>query len=67
LSIETIDKQLKETEVSQRRKYLIQQLHNMEIYQTKDGRKLEEISLYTLEWTHIDAINESAKAYWENH
>lgn len=65
MSLEAIDQQLKETEVSQRKKYLIRQLHNMGVYKTSDGRRLEDVSLYTLEWTYIEAQNEAAKAYAE--
>lgn len=65
MSLEAIDQQLKDTEVSQRKKYLIKQLHNMEVYKTSDGRKLEDVSLYTLEWTFIEVQNEAAKAFAE--
>lgn len=65
MSLQTIDNRLKDTEVSQHRRFLIKQLHNMEIYYTSDGRKLEDVSLYTLEWTYIDMRNEVARAYGE--
>ncbi|MEN2468111.1 Fur-regulated basic protein FbpA [Ornithinibacillus sp. JPR2-1] len=65
MSLEAIDKQLKATEVSQRKKFLIKQLHNLDIYQTSDGRKLEDLSLYTLEWLHVEERNKAAKAYAE--
>ncbi len=45
---------MSETDVQKRKNHLIKELHRMEIYQTSDGRKLEDCSLYTLEWTNID-------------
>lgn len=45
---------MSETDVQKRKQHLIKELHRMEIYHTSDGRKLEECSLYTLEWTNID-------------
>lgn len=65
MSLEAIDKNLRETEVRKRREYLTKQLRTMDIYQTKDGRRLEDVSLYTLHWTYIEAMNEAAKAYAE--
>ncbi|MGJ9460092.1 Fur-regulated basic protein FbpA [Oceanobacillus sp. CF4.6] len=58
-----IDAGLRSTEVTQRKKYLIKQLHKMRIYKTSDGRRLDDVSLYTLEWTHIQCKINAAKAY----
>lgn len=65
MSMETLDKRMKETEISQRRKFLISQLAKVEIYKTSDGRDLKDVSLYTLEWTYTEAKNAEAKAYSE--
>lgn len=64
-SLEEIDRGLRETEVRARRAFLINQLKSMGVEYTRDGRRLEECSLYTLEWTHIEAKNEAARAYGE--
>lgn len=64
-SLEEIDRGLRETEVRARRAFLINQLKSMGIDYTRDGRRLEECSLYTLEWTHIEAKNEAARACGE--
>ncbi|WP_424475369.1 hypothetical protein [Oceanobacillus kimchii] len=50
-----------ETEVAQRKEDLIIDLNKMGVYYTSDGRKLEEVSLYTLEWTNIQALNQAVK------
>ncbi len=63
--METLDKRMKETEISQRRKFIISQLAKVEIYKTSDGRDLKDVSLYTLEWTYTEAKNAEAKAYSE--
>ncbi|GGP16277.1 hypothetical protein [Oceanobacillus neutriphilus] len=46
-----------EDEVQKRKSQLIKELHRMEIYQTSDGRNIDEVRLYTLEWTYIEALN----------
>ncbi|WP_168156666.1 hypothetical protein [Oceanobacillus sp. E9] len=51
-----------ETEVERRKQKLIRDMHKLGIYYTSDGRKLEEVSsLYTLEWTNIQALNQAVK------
>ncbi|WP_051681321.1 Fur-regulated basic protein FbpA [Virgibacillus alimentarius] len=54
---------LRQTEITQRRNFLIRQLHNLEIYKTIDGRELEDCSLYTLEWVHITEKNKFAEGF----
>ncbi len=57
---------MSETDVQKRKNHLIKELHRMEIYQTSDGRKLEDCSLYTLEWTNISVRYEMANERMEN-
>ncbi len=45
---------MSETDVQKRKNHLIKELHRMEIYQTSDGRKLEDCSYYTVLWNYID-------------
>ncbi|WP_017795167.1 hypothetical protein [Oceanobacillus kimchii] len=44
-----------------RKKELIEKLKKLGVHYTSDGRKLEEVSLYTLEWTNIQALNQAVK------
>ncbi|MBD1223270.1 Fur-regulated basic protein FbpA [Virgibacillus halodenitrificans] len=55
------------TAVKERKEELIYELNNLGIYKTEDGRQLTEVSLYTLEWTHIDEKNKAARAYVDQH
>lgn len=67
MSITEIGERLKQTETSQRKKFLISQLNKMGIYHLEDGRKIDDsLSLYTLEWSHIQEKNKAAKAYGES-
>lgn len=50
-----------DTEVAKRKDDLIKGLNKMGVHYTSDGRKLEEVSLYTLEWTNIQALNQAVK------
>lgn len=52
---------MSETDVQKRKDYLIKELHRMEIYQTSDGRKLEECRLYTVLWNYIDVKCEEGR------
>ncbi|CEI81282.1 hypothetical protein BN997_01100 [Oceanobacillus oncorhynchi] len=51
---------MSETDVQQRKSELIRGLRRIGIFYTSDGRKLEECSLYTLEWTNISVRYELA-------
>jgi hypothetical protein len=52
--------------VTARKGFLIKQLNKLGIYQLSDGRKVDEnLSLYTLEWSHVEEKNKVAKAYLE--
>ncbi|GIO25360.1 hypothetical protein [Oceanobacillus sp. J11TS1] len=44
---------MSDVEVKQRKEHLIKGLKRLGIYHTSDGRKIEDCSLYTLEWTNI--------------
>lgn len=57
MKMSEIDKKLRETEVKQRRKALMYKLKRLGVYQSRDGRKLEDLSLYELEWLHIEEKN----------
>ena len=46
---------MSETDVQKRKSELIKGLRRLGIFYTSDGRKLEDCSLYTLEWTNISA------------
>lgn len=48
---------MSDNDVQCRKEHLIKELHRMGIYQTSDGRKIDEVRLYTLEWTYIEALN----------
>ena len=58
ISMEEIDKSLRKTEVSQRKKFLNLNLKRLGVYQSKDGRRLEDLSLYDLEWLYIEVKND---------
>ncbi|WP_202395612.1 hypothetical protein [Virgibacillus halodenitrificans] len=51
------------TAVKERKEELIHELNNLGVSLTSDGRKLTEVSLYTLEWTFITELNKVTKAY----
>lgn len=51
---------MSETDVLKRKNDLIRGLRRMGIFFTSDGRRIEEVSLYTLEWTNITARCELA-------
>jgi len=53
---------MSQIEVKKRRNYLINGLRKLGIYHTDDGRKLENCSLYTLEWTNISVRFEMANS-----
>ncbi|MFD1416821.1 hypothetical protein [Oceanobacillus jeddahense] len=57
---------MSETDVQKRKSELIRGLRQLEIYHTSDGRKLEDCSLYTLEWTNIDVRYGLANERMEN-
>lgn len=65
MTLKSIDEKLKETEVKSRRKYLIQEIKKMGLEQARDGRRLEDLSLYSLEWMHIEEKSKAAKAFSE--
>ncbi|MCR1833077.1 Fur-regulated basic protein FbpA [Oceanobacillus caeni] len=44
--------------VTNRRNQLTTALNRFGIFQSSDGRTLNELSLYELEWIHIEVINE---------
>ncbi|SET84950.1 Fur-regulated basic protein A [Oceanobacillus limi] len=56
----------KDQQAAQDRKNdLINSLYQMGVYETSDGRVIDEVSLYTLEWTYVEELNKAAKAYEE--
>lgn len=56
-----------ETEVARRKQKLIKDMHKLGIYYTADGRRLKDVSLYTLEWTNIQVQNKrGARLYGGN-
>lgn len=64
-AMESIDKRPKESEVRTRKKFLINELKKMDLEKSADGRRLEDLSLYSLEWMHVNEKNKAAKAYGE--
>jgi hypothetical protein len=64
-TLESIDQRLRDSEVKARKNYLICQLRKMGIEMAKDGRNLDDLSLYSLEWMYVEEINKAAKAYGE--
>lgn len=42
----------------QRKRHLISKLRRFGVYLSKDNRNLEYLSLYELEWLHIELLNE---------
>ncbi|WP_162985609.1 hypothetical protein [Virgibacillus halodenitrificans] len=50
------------TAVEERKEELIHDLNNLGVSQTSDGRKLTEVSLYTLEWTNVTEQDKAARA-----
>ncbi|MCG5104430.1 hypothetical protein [Oceanobacillus alkalisoli] len=63
--MQTLDKSLRDTEVSQRKKFLIMNLRKLGVFETTDGRSLDDVSLYTLEWNYVTAKNDAIRAYGE--
>lgn len=61
-SMKEIDSGLKQTEVEARKSYLIRNLKKLGISYTSDGRRLEDVSLYTLEWTNVTVQNNEVRA-----
>lgn len=53
---------MSDIEVQKRKSELIRGLRHLGIFHTSDGRKLEDCSLYTLEWTNISVRCELANA-----
>lgn len=60
-TMKEIDTGLKQTEVEARKNYLIRQLNKLGISHTSDGRSLNDVSLYTLEWSYISVKCEVAR------
>ena len=54
-----------DTAVKERKEYLKRELRYMGIYKLPDGRKLDDVSLYTLEWNYVVAKNDAIRAYGE--
>ncbi|WP_019377690.1 hypothetical protein [Virgibacillus halodenitrificans] len=52
-----------EEQINERKQVLINKLNRLGVSQTADGRDLAHVSLYRLEWTHIDEKNKAARAY----
>lgn len=46
------------TAVDQRREELISELRRLSVFQHRDGRDLDSLSYYELEWFHIEILNE---------
>lgn len=44
--------------VEQRKRYLISKLRRFGVYLSRDNRNLDYLSLYELEWLHIELLNE---------
>lgn len=65
MKLHDIDKAMYQTEVRQRKGYLIQELRRLGTYQMPDGRRLEDARLPELEWLNIEVQNEVARAYGE--
>ncbi|GIO18136.1 hypothetical protein J18TS1_12360 [Oceanobacillus oncorhynchi subsp. incaldanensis] len=53
---------MSETDVQKRKEHLIKGLRRLGIFHTSDGRKIEDCSLYTLEWTNISVRYEMANS-----
>ena len=64
IDMKTLDNDLKQTEVTARRDYLIRQLNKLGTYHTDTGQALRLISLSELEWMHITAKNDFARSYY---
>lgn len=60
-STSEIGKRLKETEVKQRREFLILNLRKMGVYEAKHGGRLEDLRLAELEWMYIEARNDKLR------
>lgn len=54
-----------DTEVQVRKRYLIHQLKKLGLEKTADGRSLYDLTLYSLEWVHIEEKNKMARAMGE--
>ncbi|MCM3739217.1 hypothetical protein M3210_02930 [Oceanobacillus luteolus] len=46
------------TAVDQRKSYLKTRLRGMGVHLSKDNRNIDYLSLYELEWLHIEVLNE---------
>lgn len=57
---------MSDIEAQQRKSELIRGLRRIGIFHTSDGRKLEDCSLYTLEWTNISVRFEMANERMTN-
>jgi hypothetical protein len=66
-ALESIDQHLRETEITARKNFLIRQLRILGLELSPDGRMLEDLSLYTLEWMHVEEQNKAARAYGDVH
>ncbi|WP_164219349.1 hypothetical protein [Virgibacillus sp. YIM 98842] len=51
--------------INDRKVELINELYRLGVYETRDGRKVEDLSLFTLEHVHITEECRAAKAYGE--
>lgn len=49
--------------IEERKEFLTRELNKLGFYRTRDGRRLEKLSLYTLEWMYVDEKNKAARAY----
>jgi len=51
-----------EAEVQKRKNYLVSEMNKLGVDRTRDGRKVNALSLYSLEWVHIEEKNKMARA-----
>ncbi|MFC2948556.1 hypothetical protein [Virgibacillus sediminis] len=64
-TLESINRKLRDREINARKRLLIQQLGILGKSQSRDGRRLQDLSLYSLEWMHIEEKQKSANAFGE--
>ncbi len=50
-----------DTAVNVRKEFLKRELRKLGVFETTDGRKLDDVSLYTLEWNYVIAKNDAIR------
>ena len=61
MSMQAIDEALRNTEVRQRKRYLISNIKRHGVNQSRDGRQLDILRLNELEWLNIEVINDAER------